>query len=175
MDDNPAKYQFGALSSIIAESFGEPGKRTFRLRMESGSVPNVASASMWLEKQQLYQLATYIQEVAESQASPEGSGPPPEPPWSRGSAAVEFKVGKLALGHDRESDCFLLVAYDVEDEESETATLSFWITLDQGRELSKEALEVCAAGRPECFLCGQPIDPEGHMCPRANGHAPIRG
>ena len=175
MDYNPARYQFGALSSILAEAFGEPGKRTFRLKMESGVSPNVASASVWLEKQQLHQLATYIQEIATPHSSSGGSNPPPEPPWSEGPASVEFKVGKLALGHDRESNCFLLVAYDVEDDDSETATLSFWITMDQGRELSKDSLEVCAAGRPECFLCGQPIDPEGHMCPRANGHAPIPG
>ena len=36
MDYNPARYQFGALSNILAEAFGEPGKRTFRLKMESG-------------------------------------------------------------------------------------------------------------------------------------------
>ena len=175
MDYNPARYQFGTLSSILAEAFGEPGKRTFRLKMESGVSPNVASASVWLEKQQLQQLATYIQEIETAHSSSGGSNPPPEPAWSEGSASVEFKVGRLALGHDRESNCFLLVAYDVEDDDSETATLSFWMTMDQGRELSNESLKVCAAGRPECFLCGQPIDPEGHMCPRANGHAPIPG
>jgi hypothetical protein len=32
-------------------------------------------------------------------------------------------------------------------------------------------LRICASGRPPCFLCGLPINPEGHVCPRANGHA----
>ena len=34
-------------------------------------------------------------------------------------------------------------------------------------EVSKE---VVAAGRPTCAMCGEPIDPEGHFCPRRNGH-----
>ncbi len=40
----------------------------------------------------------------------------------------------------------------------------------QASVLGEEALKICAAGRPNCFLCGQPINPEGHACPRANGH-----
>ena len=30
--------------------------------------------------------------------------------------------------------------------------------------------EVVAAGRLPCPLCGQPLDPQGHICPRRNGH-----
>ena len=29
---------------------------------------------------------------------------------------------------------------------------------------------VVAAGRPPCPLCGFPLDPEGHICPRLNGY-----
>ena len=36
---------------------------------------------------------------------------------------------------------------------------------------AEEALRVCAAGRPLCPLCGGPMDPNGHPCPRTNGHA----
>jgi uncharacterized repeat protein (TIGR03847 family) len=32
------------------------------------------------------------------------------------------------------------------------------------------ALRVVAAGRPPCPLCSLPLDPEGHICPRQNGH-----
>ena len=37
-------------------------------------------------------------------------------------------------------------------------------------ETAEEALRICSAGRPLCFLCGQPINPDGHACPRSNGH-----
>jgi uncharacterized repeat protein (TIGR03847 family) len=38
------------------------------------------------------------------------------------------------------------------------------------RAFAKRALRVVAAGRPPCPLCGNPLDPEGHICPRQNGH-----
>ena len=175
MDASRAKYKFGSPSRVKPEAIGEPGKRTFRLILESGE----AQASLWLEKEQLYQLAIYIQEMTD--ALPEGEagagGPVPEPQWDGGPTNVEFKVGRLALGHDGVSKCFLLLAHDAgaEDEggDPEAPTLSFWLTADQARELSEEALKVCAAGRPRCFLCGKPIDPDGHMCPRANGHGSV--
>ena len=172
MEASRARYQFGALSRVEAEAIGEPGQRTFRLILESGA----ASAFLWLEKEQLSQLATYIQEIISSMSSDSEAreGEVPEPQWSGGVITVDFKVGKLALGHDSPSNCFLFLAHDVEEVEESAATLSFWLTWKQGEELAKEALKVCVAGRPACFLCGQPINPEGHMCPRANGHAPLQ-
>ena len=79
----------------------------------------------------------------------------------------------MALGHDSASNAFLILAHDREEGEEGPAMLSFWATLSQAKELAEEALKVCAAGRPRCFLCGRPIDPEGHMCPRSNGHAKL--
>jgi uncharacterized repeat protein (TIGR03847 family) len=171
VDAGKAKYQFGQASKVTAEAIGEPGQRTFRLDLESGA----ASASLWLEKEQLNQLGLYIQEIVSSlgDADKGGGGDAPEPPWSGGLTNVEFKVGRLALGQDRASNCLLLLTYDVEDPDDSEATLSFWITLKQGEELAEEAIRVCAAGRPRCQLCSQPINPEGHMCIRANGHGPL--
>ena len=183
MDASQAKYRFGSPSRITPEAIGEPGKRTFRLILESGA----GSASLWLEKEQLYQLAIYIQEITGSlsDTDKEAGGTVPEPQWSGGITNVEFKVGRLALGHDGASRCFLILAHDAsaededqnegqdEGQDESMATLSFWLTVGQGEELAKEALKVCAAGRPQCFLCGKPINPDGHMCPRANGHGPM--
>jgi len=36
-----------------------------------------------------------------------------------------------------------------------------------------QALRLIGAGRPPCPLCGQPLDPQGHLCPRRNGHGPL--
>jgi uncharacterized repeat protein (TIGR03847 family) len=38
------------------------------------------------------------------------------------------------------------------------------------RAFSKRAQSVVAAGRPPCQFCGQPLDPSGHLCARANGY-----
>jgi len=33
----------------------------------------------------------------------------------------------------------------------------------------ERAVQVINAGRPPCPLCGRPLDPQGHICPRKNG------
>jgi uncharacterized repeat protein (TIGR03847 family) len=38
------------------------------------------------------------------------------------------------------------------------------------RAVVERALRVVSAGRPPCPLCGAPLDPRGHICPRRNGH-----
>jgi uncharacterized repeat protein (TIGR03847 family) len=38
------------------------------------------------------------------------------------------------------------------------------------RAFAKRAIAVVAAGRPPCPFCGNPLDADGHVCPRANGH-----
>lgn len=173
MEASSAKYQFGAVSNVDVEAIGSPGQRTFRLTVASGA----AAATLWLEKEQLYQLATYIREIVTTLPSGVGSetSETPEGEWTGGITSVDFKVGKLALGHDKASNSLFLLTHDVEEAEDDgPATLSFWLTLRQGDALAEEALKVCAAGRPRCHLCSGPINPEGHMCPRSNGHAALQ-
>jgi uncharacterized repeat protein (TIGR03847 family) len=46
----------------------------------------------------------------------------------------------------------------------------FWATRDQMAAMGLHVRQVAGQGRPICPLCGQPMDPEGHFCPRQNGH-----
>jgi uncharacterized repeat protein (TIGR03847 family) len=49
------------------------------------------------------------------------------------------------------------------------------VTREQGRALAIRATRLVNAGRPPCPWCGNPLDPEGHTCPKTNGkHAPER-
>jgi uncharacterized repeat protein (TIGR03847 family) len=50
------------------------------------------------------------------------------------------------------------------------ATVRLWATREQMRAMARHGARVTAAGRPRCRLCGQPMDPEGHVCPGLNGH-----
>jgi uncharacterized repeat protein (TIGR03847 family) len=54
--------------------------------------------------------------------------------------------------------------------EREPERVRFWATREQMLSLARHGARVCAAGRPRCELCGNPIDPEGHVCPALNGH-----
>ena len=61
---------------------------------------------------------------------------------------------------------------DLADDEDEDGPdlLRVRITPAAARAFVARALRVVAAGRPPCPLCGQPLDPQGHLCPRRNGH-----
>jgi len=180
MEPNKVKYPLGAVSSIEAMTFGEPGHRTFRLDIHSGE----AHCSLWLEKEQLFQLGVYLKDMV-GRLSPEDRDKESdlrEETWSGGELTIDFKAGQMLLSHDQDSSAFYLQAHEREpdepveeenprnDEPGDTESVGFWITTAQAGVLGEEALKICAAGRPTCFLCGQPINPEGHACPRANGH-----
>jgi uncharacterized repeat protein (TIGR03847 family) len=65
----------------------------------------------------------------------------------------------------------LLAAFEAADDDAEGPdTLRVRLTADRARTFVNRAIEVVAAGRLPCPLCGQPLDPQGHICPRRNGH-----
>lgn len=166
MAESRAQYELGGVANIRPEAIGQPGQRTFRLLIESGA----ASVCLWLEKEQLQQLGVYLEEATESEENAP-SEDVAESQWSGGATSLDFKIGRMSLAHSPATNSFLLIAHDLADQEDSEAKVSFWVGFRQAKELAQEALRVCAAGRPICGLCGRPIDPEGHNCPRSNGHA----
>jgi uncharacterized repeat protein (TIGR03847 family) len=66
----------------------------------------------------------------------------------------------------------LLAAFEGVDEDDEDGpdTLRVRLSPAEARSFVNRALTVVAAGRLPCPLCGQPLDPQGHICPRRNGH-----
>jgi uncharacterized repeat protein (TIGR03847 family) len=59
---------------------------------------------------------------------------------------------------------------DASGGERDAGRVRFWATREQMLSLARHGALVCAAGRPRCPLCGNPMDPEGHRCPALNGH-----
>ncbi len=164
-----AKIEFTNTSRLEPESIGEPGKRTFRIRADSES----SSAVLWLEKEHLQELARGIQQLMASLPDQGVEGDIPPEREAPGLTNLNFKIGRLALGLDNNSKMFLIDAHDVAEIDDEAATVRIWATRRQMEEFAKQAIRVCAAGRPMCPLCNRPIDPDGHICPRANGHAKL--
>lgn len=173
MEAPTVKFALGSLSHIEPRTFGEPGHRTFHLALEAGR----AVATVWLEKEQLFQLGLGLQDALQSLSAEERDNPggPVTPEWSGEELSLDFKAGQMSLVYDHESNSFRLTAYELQQEDSEispedASSVSFSITTTQAAKVAEEALHICSAGRPRCFLCGLPIDPEGHICPRSNGH-----
>ncbi|MFD2351735.1 DUF3090 family protein [Nonomuraea ferruginea] len=88
--------------------------------------------------------------------------------------AEDFRVGTMALAWDPERSQVVIEAQEMVDEEDlgapEPAVLRVRISAGAARAFTRRALDIVAAGRPPCPLCGQPLDAEGHVCVRLNGY-----
>ena len=168
-----ALFEFHAVTAIIAGAIGVPGRRTFYLLIGQ----NDTWLRLWLEKEQLQTLALAIGQLLELLPGYDLRAEPPAAaagPPADAQVVAEFKVGRLALGYDDRREMLVLYAYEQEAGESSQPILACWATPEQMHALGNQSTAVCAAGRPICRLCGQSIDPDGHMCPRRNGHASAR-
>ena len=88
----------------------------------------------------------------------------------------------MALEWDEGSDRVVITAQAQAAEESEEDDLvpvaegggpdllRVRLTGAAARAFARRALSVVKAGRPPCPFCALPLDPEGHVCPRANGY-----
>ena len=159
------KNNLGRAITLTADAVGEPGNRRFRLLVEA----ELGGACLWLEKEQLFQLAIAIQRLLSTMDNSTGGGPSKLP--SRTSDDYhEFQVGRLMISEEVRGPILNLLAKDQDDSDSSEATVGTLVDIDQLKTLSERALEVCAAGRPRCPLCGTPMGPEGHQCVRTNGY-----
>ena len=166
-----AKNEFTNVSKLVPEALGEPGKRTFRVQVESDS----SSATLWLEKEQLFQLGLAVQQLLSTLPEQQGNESIDlEGREAPGLTSLDFKVGRLVLGHGGGNGYFIIDAHDLEDDDEDSeALVRVWATREQVKSFSEQALRLCAAGRPLCPLCGRAINPDGHECPRVNGHVKI--
>ena len=84
-----------------------------------------------------------------------------------------FRVGEIGLGYEKTRDLVVLFVKELlldEVDPDSAAVVRFWATRTQVRRLARWGLEVANRGRPMCPQCGQPMEPEGHFCPKKNGH-----
>ncbi len=161
--------EFTNVSRFQAEALGQPGNRTFRILVSSGT----SSATIWVEKDQLLQMALAVNQLVGAAPEVQEGGPTIDltsreaPP----ATSLEFKLGKLVLGLEGTVRKFIIEVYGDDDEDSTDALLRIWGDKEQFMDFAEEALRVVAAGRPVCPLCHQPMEPEGHKCARTNGHS----
>jgi uncharacterized repeat protein (TIGR03847 family) len=170
---------------FVAGSVGQPGDRTFYLQaVSSGRVTSVL-----LEKFQVSVLAERIDELldevlrrtagsvtipAAAPASLKDDGPLDLP------LTEDFRVGAIALAWDSDGDRVVIEAQEESDEPVEPladdvpadgpGVLRVRISPAAARAFAERALNLVAAGRPPCPLCGLPLNADGHICPRQNGH-----
>ena len=178
------RHLFDSPDHFLAGTVGEPGNRTFFLQASEGA----RIVSVALEKVQVAAVCQRLTELLD-QLEQRGVGGADELEEMPAARALDepineaFRVGTLSLGWDTGEELVLIEARElVDDEEDEGEAfedddnedgpdiLRVRLTALVAREFVARALRVIASGRPPCPLCGQPLDPQGHLCPRRNGH-----
>ena len=176
-------FLFDPPERFVAGTVGQPGDRTFYLQA-SGSGRTVSVA---LEKVQVSVLAERLEELLE-EVRRRGAGEVPvvAPRELEDTAPLdapveeEFRVGTMGLAWDGDDELVVIEALAPAEGEQEVEPLA---DSDEGPDVLRvrlpaamarafvvRAQRVVAAGRPPCPLCALPLDPEGHVCPRQNGH-----
>jgi uncharacterized repeat protein (TIGR03847 family) len=181
-------HSFDPPERFVAGTVGPPGQRTFFLQARSGArVTSVA-----LEKQQVSVLAERIDELLDEilRSAPGESTIPAVSPVSLDDndpleqpIVEEFRAGTMTLSWDAADERVVVEVFPfteegvVEpgtpeeeiDEPEPEEVLVVRLPAGLARAFSKRAQAVVSAGRPSCPFCGGPMDPAGHLCPRANG------
>lgn len=166
-------------SRITVDALGRPGERVFLLQASEGN----ATFTFKIEKQQAAALALSIDRMLEelAQRFPREISRLEEPLSSdlmlQEPFEILFVVGQMGMGYDQSEDALVLVLQEliVEEEkvEGDARVARIWASRAQMKALSRQIKEVISRGRPICSMCGEPIDPDGHFCPRSNGRERI--
>ncbi len=168
-------FDFNPVDHITTGAIGPPGKRVFYLQARKDE----EVVTLIVEKIQIQSLAAGVENYLQELAEQKPELPPASADYTEDEMALEmpidpaFRAGQIGLGYDEESDRIVIVAREIstdEIDEEEGGLARFWTTRSQILALSRHGLEVAARGRPICPHCGEPMEPEGHFCPKRNGH-----
>lgn len=190
---SPTEIDLQPVTHLTTDALGQPGKRVFYLQGWQGE----RTITLIVEKIQIQSLAVGLEQflaeilekfpgLAEASADYDEEKMHIHPPVD-----PLFRVGELGLGYDAENDQVVLVTRELipenqepneageiggtgetgeTSEASEASVVRFWCTRSQIRAMCHWGMEVASRGRPICPQCGEPMEPEGHFCPKRNGH-----
>lgn len=166
------RHTFTNPQRCVAGTIGEPGERAFFIQARSDN----RVVSVALEKAQVQAVATRLEVmIAEVRKSnpliailslPVDDAPLDTP------VDEEFQVGAISLAWDEDQQLITLELYELEEDEedAEGDVLEINFSLGVASSFVNRSKALVNAGRVPCPFCGIPIDPRGHLCPRANGY-----
>ena len=191
----PVVHRFDPPDRFVPGTVGEPGSRTFFLQARVGN----RLTSVSLEKQQVQILGERIAELLDeliASADSRETVPAVTPVSLIDNDALdqpleeEFRAGTITLSWDADDERVVVEVFPVAEVEVEVPVeaaeqelidlpieepepeelLLVRMPAAMARAFAARAESVVAAGRAPCPLCGGPLDPQGHLCPRANGY-----
>jgi uncharacterized repeat protein (TIGR03847 family) len=167
------EYELGPVDFVTVGTIGPPGQRVFHLQARQDD----ALLTLIIEKEQASALADTILALIEKiqedlglktdEVSLQGFDLDLHEP-----VLPVFRVAQMGLGYDDDKDILILVLSELlpEDALTEPRSARIVATRAQMQALALHTQIVVGQGRPICGNCGRPIDPDGHFCPKSNGH-----
>jgi uncharacterized repeat protein (TIGR03847 family) len=178
-------FSFDEPDRFVAGTVGEPGSRTFFLQARDGR----RVVSVVLEKAQVAvmaeRLTALLDELAHHGLELPASGAPSDQEPLDEPISEAFRAGTLSLTWDGERERIIVEAREITEQDEEGASVEpvdedddadgpdlirVVLLPSAARGFADRATHVVGAGRLPCPLCGLPLDPLGHICPRKNGY-----
>jgi uncharacterized repeat protein (TIGR03847 family) len=179
MPESNYAFDLDPASFVTVGAQGPPGQRAFFLQGAQGSLV----VSILMEKQQAAALASgFSRLLANIEDSHPGVLETLEPVEGNLELLTpiepSFRAGQIGIGVDDERQRVVVVVHEVSleddpDTETESQAARFVLSYEQTLALVERIPLVVEKGRPICPACGEPMEPEGHSCPRRNGHSEV--
>ena len=137
-----------------------------------------------LEKEQVRVLGERLADLLDQVAGPEGTTEAAEGLADNAPLDTpiedDFRVQSLSLAWDPAHRRVVIEAHETALPDPDDAGLSpqelallssirVVLPPPMARAFAQRCATAIEGGRPNCPFCGQPLDPGGHICPRANG------
>ena len=170
-------YNLDQVERFVLGTVGQPGERAFYLQVrKAGQVFSFA-----LEKSQAQALTERFAEILKDTRMTQGAVERDTEPLDA-PIDSEFSLGVMAITWQADSQLIRFEAQGISNEssdevfeeivgddvESAPAILRLTLTPSQVRGFVPRSFSIIKAGRQPCMFCGGPINPDGHICPRAN-------
>lgn len=171
------RFEINSPDRFIVGTVGEPGERAFYIQV----IKENQTLSVAVEKEQVRAIVARLEliiaeirkinplEIIEKMAVDDGPLKSP--------VDALFDTGAISLSWDESKKMMLCELFEIEggenlDTQSDglEQVLAIEFSLGMAQAFCLRSVAVVNAGRLPCPFCSIPIDPRGHLCPRANGY-----
>lgn len=193
-------HRYDSPDRFVAGTVGQPGERTFFLQAREGNritsvvveKQQVSVLAEHLDKvlDEVLRRSGPAADVPPAREKPSDFDPLDAP------ITEEFRVGTMTIAWDAEINKIVIELFSNVDDDEDADDLGDDLDLPAAAAAALEAADdvnadevfvvkisaayardfvaraqaLVSAGRPPCPFCLQPLDPAGHVCPRANGY-----
>ena len=168
------QWSFDKPDRFIVGTIGAPGEREFYFQIRQKNL----LVSLATEKSQAAALAeritTIIREIKKSAPLNAVNPAPTDDQPLELPLDSEFVVGAIGIAFDPSlleiEISFRAEDADEVDDVDAGPIVEVHLDLSMALAFAQRTMALVNAGRPLCPFCISPIDPKGHLCPRANGY-----